>query len=385
MLAPLRDYLCPKDPMLSPLLCTTKEYYFARMSVSLNPNEPDFVKSQWIGSEDVNVEHLLDVFTTIDAGSDNVWRACVHFIRHLLWHKNRLVILRPKFEGLPDDHSSKPECLFELSRLLDLVGIQVERKRLLTCVLKLERERGNGHKVAQTLKHLADANKEMGLLEEGIELAKEALEVSEQLGDSVVQARCLMELGWLLGSNEQFDAAEEAAFRAIDRLPEKGEEYRTCQFHRILGEIYQCKGETEKAIHHSEVALGIASSFDWHVEPFWVHYDLALVFSNEGRFDEAHTHIERAKSHTTNSALNLAYAMKLHSLIWYEQDRLKEARSEALRAADVFEKFGAVENVEDCKTLLRNILDTAVASGQSDFNCELLRMALFPLCINSPI
>jgi len=142
MLAPLRDHLCPKDPMSSPLLCTTKEYYFARIMVTLNPNEPDFVKTRWIASEDANVEHLLDVFTTIDSNSDNIWRACASFLRHLCWHKHRLVILKPKIEGLPDDHSSKPECLFELSRLLHSVGSQAERKQLLTRALKLERERG---------------------------------------------------------------------------------------------------------------------------------------------------------------------------------------------------------------------------------------------------
>jgi hypothetical protein len=69
MLAPLRDYLSPKDPMSSSLLRAVKERYFSRMSVYLDPNDPGFAKTQWITSEDINVEHLLDVFTTIDAGS----------------------------------------------------------------------------------------------------------------------------------------------------------------------------------------------------------------------------------------------------------------------------------------------------------------------------
>jgi hypothetical protein len=111
MLAPLRDHLCPKDPKSSPLLCMTKEQYFSRMSVSLNPNKPGFGESRWIISEDVNVEHLLDVFTTIDANSDGVWDACTNFMRHLSRHKNRLTILKPKIEGLLDDHPSKPKML----------------------------------------------------------------------------------------------------------------------------------------------------------------------------------------------------------------------------------------------------------------------------------
>ena len=372
MLAPLRDYLSPKDPMSSSLLCTTKEYYFARMSVSTNPNDPDFAKTQWITSEDVNAEHLLDVFTTIDGNSEGIWRVCACFMRHLVWHKNRLVILRSKIEGLPDDHSSKLECLFELSRLLESVKNQVERKRLLTRALKLGRDQGSDGRVAQILRHLADANVEMEYPKEGIQLAKEALEIGERLGDRVVQAQCLIVLARSLCKDRQFDAAEETAFRAIGLLPEKGEEYRLCSFHHTLGDIYRNKGKKEKAIHHYEVALRIASS-DWHEELFWTHYRLAWLFFKEGRFDEANTHAERAKSHTANSTYNLGYAMELQANTWYKQHRLEEARSEALRAADIYERVGAKEDVEDCRVLLRGMqeeLDTVVSSGQSDFDCE---------------
>ena len=369
MLAPLRDYLRPKDPMLSPLLRTTEECYFSRMSVTLNPNEPDIVTTQWITSEDINVEHLLDVFTRIDSNSDSIWRACANFMRHLYWHKNRQVIMKSKIEGLPDDHSSKPECLFELSRLLDSVGNQAERKRLLTCALKLEREQGSDYQVVRMLRHLADANRLTDLPEEGIQLAKEALEIAERLGDKVVQARCLTELASLLHADKQLDAAEDAASRAIGLFPDKGEEYRLCGSHRIFGDIHKSKGETEKAVHHFEAALEIASSFDWHEEPFWIHHRLAWLFCNEGRFDDAHTHIERAKSHTVNSAYNLGHATELQARVWHRQDRFEEAMTEALRAADVYEKLGAAEDAEDCRTLHRVIqmeLDTAVASGQPD-------------------
>ena len=116
MLAPLRDYLRPKDPASPPLLCATKECYFSRLLVRVGPGEPGFEEARWITSEDVNIEHLLDVFTTIDAGSSNVWDVCYHFMQHLLWHKRRLVVLGPNIEGLPDTHPSKPQCLFQLSQ-----------------------------------------------------------------------------------------------------------------------------------------------------------------------------------------------------------------------------------------------------------------------------
>ena len=326
MLAPLRDYLCPKDPTSSLLLSSTKECYFSRLSTYIRSNSPSFEESQWIISEDTNVEHLLDVFTSIDTDSEDIWRVCRDFIDHLYWHKPRLIILGPKIEALPDDHPSKAQCLDNLSRLFFSVGNWAERKRLLTHTMKLWRERGNDHKVARTLKRLSDTNRMIGLYKEGIRQAREASEIFERLGDTAGQAECFIKLARVLLDAEQFDAAEEAASRGIDLLPEKGEQLRVCIGHRVLGDIYRSKGNTEKAIHHFKVALRIASPFSWHDEMFWVHYSLAELFFGEGRFDDGQAHIERAKSHAVNNAYRLGRAMKLQARVWYKQRMFEEAK-----------------------------------------------------------
>ena len=239
MLAPLRDYLHPKDPKSSPLLCTTKECYFRQLSVHVYPDSPSFEGARWITSEDVNVEHLLDVFTSADteSGSGGVWDACVHFIDHLYCHKPRLVVLGPKIEGLPDNHPSKPECLFQLSRLFQSVGRFAERKRLLDHTLNLWRERRNDFKIAQILKSLCDTNRMLGLHKEGIRRGKEALEIYEQLNDTSEQADCLLYLTRLLYEDEQLDAAEEAALRAIDLLSDKSNQFLVCECHLVLGDM----------------------------------------------------------------------------------------------------------------------------------------------------
>ena len=93
MLAPLRDYLRPKDPKTSPLLCATKDLYITRLSITVGPDKPGFEDTRWITSEDLNVEHLLNVFTSAEPDSDKTWDACNGFIGHLYWHKRRHTVL----------------------------------------------------------------------------------------------------------------------------------------------------------------------------------------------------------------------------------------------------------------------------------------------------
>ena len=364
MLAPLRDYLGPKDPASSPLLHTTKEHYFNRLSVHVAPGEPGFQEARWIMSEDVNIEHLLDVFTTIDANSTDVWDVCSYFMQHLFWHKPRLVMLGPKIQGLLDDHPSKPECLNQLSHLCVEAGHHVERKQLLIHSLKLWRVRGDDLKVAETLGLLSDANRLLGLHEEGIREAKEALEIDKRLDHKSGQVASWRRLAWLLYEDKQLGAAEEAASQAIELSLDKGDQFRICRCHRLLGLIHS-KSETEKAINHFETALDIASPFSWPDEQFWNHFNLAALFLREKRFDDAHAHVERAKSHAIEEAYNLGRAMELRMRILYEERKFGEAKSEALRAADVFEKLGASKELEWCRETLRDIEGATKMSGAS--------------------
>ena len=371
MLAPIRDHLSPEDPASAPLLCSTKDRYFIRLSVDLEPGKPGFEEARWITSEDINVEHLLDVFTTIDITSGDVWGACADFMRHLYWHKPRLVMLGPKVEALADDHPSKFECLFQLSRLLRAVGNHTERKRLLTHALKLSREQEDDHRLAQTLAQLSDVHLSMRLFEEGIEQAKEASGIYERLGDTVEQARCLDDLAWLLHDDGQLDDAEEVATRALDLFSEKGKQFYVCRCHYLLGTIYRSEGKTEKAIHHLEVALRIASPFNWLNLLSWIEYAMAGLSFDEGGFDDAHAHVEQAKLHATNGndKYVLARAMEVRARFWHTQHRFKDAKSEALGAVDVFDKLGAADDVVRVRWLLEQIhLDAC----KSDDDGELL-------------
>ena len=365
MLAPLRDYLSPQDPLSSPLLCATRDHYFTRLSADISPGGPRFLAARWILLEDVNVEYLLDVLTSLNQTRSGIWDVCFHFIAHLAYHKPRPTLLGPKIEALADDHPSKPTCLSRLSLLFQQRGNHTEQRRLLTCTLELQRQRGDAAHVAQTLQYLSGANWALGLYTEGIRQAKEAFEIFEQFNNVTEQAESLNSLARLLVADEQLDAVEDAASRAIDLASEKGQEYTLCGLHRILGKIHQSKGDKEKAVHHFAAALGIASPFNWRDELFWNHYNLAKLFRDEDQFEEANAHIKEARVLATENVYWLGCVEYVQASVWYLQGRLDDAKSEALHSLGIFEKLGAAKKMESSRELLQ-MLEQAMKSQSAD-------------------
>ena len=171
----------------------------------------------------------------------------------------------------------------------------------------------------------------------------------------------------MLRGQKQLDAAGEAASRAIHLLLETGEEFLVCHSHQVLGNIYRSKGEIEKAVHHLEAALGIASSFDWRTQLFEIHLSLVMLFFDEGRLDSAHVHAERTKSYAVNDPYSLGRAMMLQAKVLCGQYKLEEARFEVLCAAEIFEKLEVSWGTRVCGVLLEDIRrreDGLVSSGQ---------------------
>ena len=385
MLAPLRDHFRPKDPMIPPLL-----NYFAQLSADIDPDWPSSRESRWIMSEDVNVEHLLDVFTSLDPSSEIVWDVCAGFLHFLHFHKPRLTILGSKIEALSDDHPYKARCLHALAFLSDSVGDRIGGKRLRTRTLKIWRERGGAPEVAGKLSYRSEANRMLHLEKEVIEQVREALGICERLGDTVKQAKCLVHLGWALYVDRQFDAAEAAALRGIELLPEDSElfpeddeQYEICQAHRLLGNVYTSKGETEKAGHHFEIAFRTATTLSWSDDlVFWYHYSLAETFFGRCAFDAAHDHVERARLHADNGYA-LGLAMELQAKFWFKQRMFERAKLGASRTANVYTRVGATKGVEDCRELLRKIdgLDT---DGAGELLCHLSRALTYRFKVGKP-
>ena len=365
MLAPIRDYLGPQDPLSSPLLCATKDRYLDRLSVDLHPSKPKFEEARWIVLEDVNVEHLLDVFASIDQTGSDVWGACLHFMEHLYWHKPRQTILGSRIEALTDDHRFRSKCLFELSRLFEKVGNRAEAKRLLLRTLELERQRGDDVGVTRALRYLSDVNRLLGFTKEGAQQAKEAWEIVERTNDTRRQTVYLDNLAWSLYYDKQYDAAENAASRAIGLIPE-GQEHLVCRIRRVLGLICRAKGEKEKAIQHFKAALEIASPFNWRGVLVCGHHDLADLFRDQKEFEQANDHIEQSKLHAVGDMYWLGCATYMQARIWYQQRRFEDAKPEVSHALEIFEKLGAVNDAENCRDILRKV-EQAMATPSTSF------------------
>ena len=351
MLAPLRDYLSPKDPLSSPLLRTTKDSYLDRL---VDPADQE--GTDWIVSEDVNVEHMLDVFTFIDPNSENVWYACGFFIQHLQVHKPRLIVLGPKIERLPDDHPSKPHCLFHLSMLFGDFGKVFEQKQLLIHAIKLWKDGKELDRMVQALVELSIVNWKLKLYDEAIKQAKEAtVLLPKHIKNPRTQILYSIKIAASLVQCGQVDAAEEIISHVVVFLQKNEQPSLAALCHGVIGSLYYVKGDGDKAIEHLERTARINSSRDTDRGALCSHYALGRLSCETGRFGEANHHYEQVKSRAANNPLNLALAMKMQGEILFYQNKFEEAELEITRAADAFKKLEAAREAEQCLEFIGTI------------------------------
>ena len=188
-------------------------------------------------------------------------------------------------------------------------------------------------------------------------MAKEGSEIFERLGEVVEKAWALARLGWVLYYDDQLASVKGAVSHAIDLLSVRDEQFCLCECHHLLGNIYRSEDDAVKAFEHFEVALGIASCFNWLSFLFGVHFDLARLFLDQPRFDDAYAHIQHAKSLAVSNHASyvLARTMLLLAQFLHRQKRFEEAKMDALRAVELFETLGAISDAEDVRCLLRQV------------------------------
>jgi tetratricopeptide (TPR) repeat protein len=146
---------------------------------------------------------------------------------------------------------------------------------------------------------------------------------------------------------------------------DQGQQSLVCESQQTLGVVYNCKGETEKAIYHFEKGLKIASAFNCHNLLFEIHFDLVKVFCRQGRFNDANAHIGQLKLDAGNNLFDSGNAMEVQARIWYGQRRLEDAKSEALCVLEILQGVGAAVGVKCCRYLLQ-IIDGKIESHSTN-------------------
>lgn len=73
------------------------------------------------------------------------------------------------------------------------------------------------------------------------------------------------------------------------------------------------------------------------------------------KYDDAHLHLKRATTQAIGDPHRLGRATELDARFWYSQHEFEKAKSEALRAANLYENIGATKDVEDCRAILSKI------------------------------
>jgi tetratricopeptide (TPR) repeat protein len=310
MLAPIRLHMSA-DEDYGGLLGDLRAYYYTELdgSSQLSPGDEGFDQTKWIGSEDDNVERLINHFlissfsdrnATLDASA-----ACENFLHLLYAQKPRRTILGPLVDKLPEDDNeltvAKAWCLRRLGELERYLGDLAEARELLSDAQELFLHEGMRNPAASCLLQVARICRDLGEYVEAERQFREASAIFSELRENDGEAHCNHGLGRML--LKMGKGVEAAPFlEDAQEYFESIEDWQNVSEIRIsLGRVELSERNLEDAQDHFEAARDIAErmeNWNWLGECLRWEAEVSLKLEQWGK---AHKLLGEARKHFLNT------------------------------------------------------------------------------------
>lgn len=161
-------------------------------------------------------------------------------------------------------------------------------------VLNAAKHAGDDYHLAQSLLLLTEVHESSGDLSSGLDTATLAQTVSSRLSDNQLEARALVEIGFLRAQRAEFDEAVNAAERGLELLAETDDRNAVAYTWNILGRALGGRGDYSlalEAFRRSQVEAQSIGDRQLQAQAFnmlgWLHrelgdYETGLKFDKEG-------------------------------------------------------------------------------------------------------
>ena len=365
MLAPIRLHMSA-DEDYGGLLGDLRTYYYTELDASsqLSPGDEGFEQMKWIGSEDDNVERLINYFlissptnhsATLDAST-----ACENFLHLLYAQKPRRTILGPLVEKLPENHSelamAKGWCLRRLGELERYLGDLAEARELLSDSQELFLHEGMRNPAASCLLQVARIGRDLGEYMEAERQFREASAIFSELRDNDGEAHCNHGLGRML--LKMGKGVEAAPFlEDAQEYFESIEDWQNVSEIRIsLGRVELSEENLEDAQDHFEAARAIAErmeNWNWLAECLRWEAEVSLKLE---QWEKAHRLLGEARKHflNTNDIRWAATCLMARGSAHCDQQDFSTAMSELSLA---LEEFVLIDSKRDQARCLGHMSD----------------------------
>jgi len=347
MLAPIRLHMSA-DQDYGVLLSDLQVYYYTELDAcsQLSPGDNGFEQTKWIGSEDDNVERLINHFLISSSSNYEVIMdastACENFLHLLYAQKPRRTILGPLVEKLSEDDRelavAKAWCLRRLGELERYLGDLAEARNLLFDAQELFIHEEMRNPAASCLLQVARIGRDLGEYAEAERQFREASAIFSELMDSDGEAHCNHGLGRML--LKMGKGVEAAPFlEDAQEYFESIEDWQNVSEIRIsLGRVELSEGNLEDAQDHFEAARDIAErmeNWNWLGECLRWEAEVSLKLEQWGK---AHKLLGEARKYflNTNDIRWAATCLMAKGSAHCDQQEFPSAMAELTQALEEF-------------------------------------------------